>query len=294
MQPPDVDRFSKLLLGVSELYGRTLSEAAIGLYWQALSAYAIEVVERAFATYVTHPDSGQYWPKPADILRHLGGGTTQDRAARAWAKVERELRRVGAYASVVFDDPVIMMTLADLSGWPTLCHTALDELPFRAKDFKALYAAYVAQPKAAYPRVLPGLAAHHNAANGLSVAPPVLLGDDPAAAAWVYQTGQEPDALAPPWRVTADLLRQSESERDAAPLLPTRPAPDSATPPVPVAERLAALRAAVMGTPTWRPPPRAAPRPSLPPAEQDRLLAEAGSRSPPEPEPALATEEAAA
>jgi hypothetical protein len=60
MQPPDVDRFSTLILGVSELYGRTLSEAAIGLYWQALSAYSIEAVERAFATYVTHPDIGQY------------------------------------------------------------------------------------------------------------------------------------------------------------------------------------------------------------------------------------------
>jgi hypothetical protein len=74
-------------------------------------------------------------------------------------------------------------------------------------------------------------------------------------------------------------------------------APDAmepATPPVPVAERLAALRAAVMGAPVWSPPPRASPRPSLLPAEQGRLLAEAGSRSPPEREPVLASEEAPA
>jgi hypothetical protein len=250
MQPADVERFSKLLLGVSELYGRTLSEAAIGLYWKALSAYAIEAVERAFASYVTQPDSGQYWPKPADIIRHLGGGTTQDQATRAWAKVERELRRVGAYASVVFDDPVIMLTVADLGGWPALCHTRLEEMPFRAKAFQDLYAAYARCPKAAYPRVLPGLADQHNETQGFARSPSVFLGDDQAAAVRVYQTGQEPGALAPPGRATADLLRQSEREQDAAPLPPTRPAPaalEPAAPPVPVADRLAALRAAVLG-----------------------------------------------
>ena len=220
MDAHDKPRFFTLLVGVAELYGRTFSEAALALYWAALAAYSLEAIERAIAAHLHNPDTGQYCPKPADIVRYLDGGPTQDRAARAWAKVERELRRVGAYASVVFDDPVIMMTVADLGGWPKLCHTALEELPFRAKDFKALYAAYAVQPKADYPRVLPGLAEHHNAANGLLVAPPVLLGDDKAAAARVYHGGKDPGALAPPLRDSSGLLASVSAPATAPETVP--------------------------------------------------------------------------
>jgi|GEM_PF-1245285 len=77
-------------------------------------------------------------------------------------------------------------------------------------------------------------------------------------------------------------------------LLPEPAPPETAAPPVLVAARLAALRAAVMGAPAWSPPPTATPRPSRSPAEQSRLLAEAGPRYQPEREPALAPEEALA
>lgn len=66
--------------------------------------------------------------------------------------------------------------------------------------------------------------------------------------------------------------------------------PETTAPPVPVAERLAALRAAVTGAPAWSPPPKATPRPPLPPAAPARRRTEAGSRSQSEREPALATE----
>ena len=114
MQPTELHPFATLLMGLGETYGKTLSPAAIEIYWRALCAYPLDAVKAAIDSHVNNPDTGQYWPKPADLLRQLGGGTTQDRAARAWAKVERELRRMGAYASVVFDDPVIMIALADL------------------------------------------------------------------------------------------------------------------------------------------------------------------------------------
>lgn len=68
-----------------------------------------------------------------------------------------------------------------------------------------------------------------------------------------------------------------------APDTPRRPAPA-----VPVADRLAALRAAVMGAPVWSPPPKGSPRPARSATESWRRQAEAGSSSPPPREPALA------
>ena len=54
-------------------------------------------------------------------------------------------------------------------------------------------------------------------------------------------------------------------------------------PAVPLAERLAARRAAVLGAPAWSPPPRAAPRPSQTSAEPNRLSAAAAGGSLPAP-----------
>ena len=77
-------------------------------------------------------------------------------------------------------------------------------------------------------------------------------------------------------------------------LLPTPTPPETPAPPVPVAERLAALRAAVLGAPAWSPPPKATPRPSRSSAESERRRAVAGSRPPSTREPAPAPEAAPA
>lgn len=270
MELHEKPRFLTHLIGISEIYGKSFSPETLELYWKLLKPYPFAAVDQAFAAHLLDPDTGQFYPKPADIIRHLGGGTTKELAALAWAKVDRAIRSVGAYQTVVFDDPVIMMALGDLGSWPALCHTREEEMPFKGKDFRDLYAAYLKRPKGEYPRSLPGILDQTNAPQGFRLSPPVLLGDTQKALA-VWHGGKEIATLAPPVRDTAGLL---------APAQPASPPP-----------RLPPLEPVLPDTL----PARQAPPPAvLDAAEQNCLLAEAGSRLPPERERARATEEAPA
>jgi len=66
--------------------------------------------------HLMNPDTGQFLPKPADIVRMLGGRTL-DRALMAWAKVDKAVRQIGTYESVVFDDALIHRVLHEMGGW---------------------------------------------------------------------------------------------------------------------------------------------------------------------------------
>jgi hypothetical protein len=267
MSPADKPAFATALIEVGELYSRKLSTVMIEIYWLALKNHPIEAVTSAFAAHLTDPEKGAFMPKPADLILHLAGGPPKDQAALAWAKVERAIRLVGAYQTVVFDDPIIMMALGDMGSWPALCHTREEDMPFKDKEFRDLYAAYLKRPKGEYPRSLPGLLDQTNAPQGFRLSPPVLL-EDVQKALTVWHGGKDIATLAPPVRATAGLLASSQ------PAAPRPPFPS--LPPV---------------LPDTLPARRALP-PAVPEAtEQDCRRATAGSRSPPKRESALAFEE---
>ena len=69
----DTDRpaFYRVLIGVSELYDKTLSTVAQVLYWDALKGYALDDLDAAFKAHVTTPDAGRFMPKPADLIARL-------------------------------------------------------------------------------------------------------------------------------------------------------------------------------------------------------------------------------
>jgi hypothetical protein len=97
MEPKDRKRFAHCLLAASELYGKPVSESVTAIWWDALKAYDIGAVEVAFRRHFSNPDSGQFMPKPADIVRVVAG-SSQDGAMVAWAKVDKAVRQVGPYA----------------------------------------------------------------------------------------------------------------------------------------------------------------------------------------------------
>lgn len=171
-------RFASALVALAEYYGRDLSEGVIGLYRQGLQQYDIAAIEAAIGRHLQNPDSGQWMPKIADIVRMIEG-TTQDAAALAWAKVMRAVGSVGQYQSLAFDDAVIHLVIDDLGGWPKLCQTTEEELPFLAKRFETNYRAYRrrADDIPAHPRYLPGVSEMANSAAGHRSDPPRLVGD---------------------------------------------------------------------------------------------------------------------
>jgi hypothetical protein len=116
MRADESEKFHKGLIGVMSFYGKDLSQFALDVWWSALKAYDLTAVTQAFNRWLMNPDRGQFPPKPADVLKMLGGGT-QDQALVAWSKVDRAARSVGTYSSVVFDDPLIHRVISEMGGW---------------------------------------------------------------------------------------------------------------------------------------------------------------------------------
>lgn len=188
MKKHDVSAFLGLMTSIAALYGQSLPEAVVEIYWNALQGFELSEVKAALQAHVKQPDTGQFMPKPADILRFLeGSGHTQ--ALQAWSAVARAIREVGSYPSVVFDDPLIHAVIQDMGGWITLCQVLLKDLPFRERDFVARYLGYVLRPPPAYPRQLTGIVEHQNRLQNNESPPPLYLGDLEKALG-VYHSGE--------------------------------------------------------------------------------------------------------
>lgn len=182
MTQGDYKRFFQALTVLADYYGKALSEGSMLLYRQGLQGYEIEQIEKAIGIHVQNPDSGQWMPKIADIVRMIEG-TTQDAAAMAWAKVMRAVGSVGQYQSLAFDDPIIHLVIGDLGSWPGLCQTTEDELPFLAKRFENSYRAYKRRCDdiPAHPRYLVGVSEMQNVGTGFKADAPRLVGDQEKA-----------------------------------------------------------------------------------------------------------------
>jgi len=177
MRESDYDAFIVTLDSTAQMYGKPLPHAVICLWWDALKDYELPAIQQGFARHIQNPDTGQFMPKPADIVRMLGG-TTQDSALLAWTKVDRAVRSIGPYQSVVFDDPIIHAVIADMGGWIELANKTEREWPFVAREFENRYRAYRTAGKIdSYPPVLIGITQSQNEAQGLPAAEPLLIGD---------------------------------------------------------------------------------------------------------------------
>lgn len=189
MQQSDFDNFSGMLGAIGELYARgAVSDYAIGLWWNALAQYDLAAVRQAFDRHVKNPDNGQFMPKPADVIRMIAG-TTQDSALVAWSKVDKAIRHVGTYESVVFDDPLIHCVMHEMGGWVLIGTKGDKEWPFVGKEFETRYRGYkMRNEQPDYPPIMIGISEAQNSTQGLGTQQPLLLGD-PAKAMLVARGG---------------------------------------------------------------------------------------------------------
>lgn len=174
-----------------------VSQFTLQVWISACDGFTLEQVKKAIVQHATDPDRGQFAPKVADIVRQLVG-TKTDMSLRAWSKVHSAMSDVGAYSSVVFDDPVIHRVIEDLGGWPKLCRTPVDDLSYVQHRFCEAYRAYAGRGDFEYPPCLIGDHADAGAyaKRGLPPPKPVPIGDREAALL-VYRQGQKssPSAL---------------------------------------------------------------------------------------------------
>ena len=193
MKTADTEHFNLLLAAVHAFYRQDFSDFAASVWAQAMRPYDLKAVREAFGRHTVNPDTGQFMPKPADIVKMLGG-TSQDAALVAWSKVDKALRQVGTYASVVFDDPLIHHVLTDMGGWVPLGNKDEDEWPFVRAEFVNRYrGCRIRSEIPAYLPVLIGISDSQNQRTGFTAQTPVLIGD--AAKCEAVRASGRSDAL---------------------------------------------------------------------------------------------------
>lgn len=180
MRQDDIREFREFLVGALAFWGQSVSEFTLSVWWEAMLPYDLPAVRKAMSRHAMNPDSGQFAPKPADVVKMLGG-TTQDAALVAWAKVDRAVRRVGTYASVCFDDPIINAVLMDMGGWEPLGNKSEDEWPFIAKEFQTRYRGARMVGIQSYPSHLAGISERQNGALGFKSDEVRLIGNQEQA-----------------------------------------------------------------------------------------------------------------
>lgn len=186
MKREDADQFRQMIAATYTLYGRELNAPALSLWFEALKRYELRVISSALSAHCTNPDNGQFLPRPADVVKMIDGGS-DDAALIAWHKVDRALRVVGPYATVVFDDPLIHHAIDALGGWVKLGHFTEEDWKFQRQPFVTLYRGARQRPGSVqHPAKLIGIAdaengpAHHGN--------PVFIGN-PAACRAVLESG---------------------------------------------------------------------------------------------------------
>lgn len=194
MNDSDKMEFSSVWGAAWSAYGKSVTPQILGLFFNSLKHYEMPEIKGALSRHFTNPDSGQFAPKPADIVKYLQGGTN-NQALAAWSKVDKAIRQVGPYQDVVFDDALIHAVLSDMGGWIAICDTKSDEdLRFRGNEFEKRYRGYVLSPPSQFPKKLTGLSNKGNSHNRKRLSPPVMIGNQQSAEQ-VYIAGKESAGL---------------------------------------------------------------------------------------------------
>lgn len=177
MVEKDSIRFAEIMSALAELYEMNLSETMMEIWFKSLAEFPIDSVAQAAFKYMKNPDIGRFKPKPADIVRMISGSTS-DSACLAWTKVDKTIRTIGDYQTVVFDDPIIHQVITDMGGWIGFGDVKEDEWPFRAKEFQQRYRIHLNREVGVEaPKQLSGQHALRQLREGYDPPEPMLLGD---------------------------------------------------------------------------------------------------------------------
>ena len=162
MKNEDKRAFFDLMMAAGEVYGREVTQPMAAIYFSALANVSIEQVQEAMMAHMQNPDSGQFFPKPADLIKQMTGTTKQqdaaieDRAAIAWACIERGIRRVGSYGTLKLEDKQALATVKAMGGWQSICQTETSKMEWKRKEFIRMYETFERMPLEALPSSLPG------------------------------------------------------------------------------------------------------------------------------------------
>lgn len=203
MQVHDFDRFKQVLTKTFLVYEKTLNDVLLEVWWESLRPYELQEVTRSLSAHIRNPDSGQFLPKPADVVRGIRGSNANT-AQSAWTKVDGAIRKIGPHRSVAFDDPIIHRVIQDMGGWIRLNKITNEELPFVQREFENRYRGFsVTGEIPEYPRTLVGIAEDYNKREAIKIGSDlqektVLIGDSKKAELVIHGGSDSPSVAITP------------------------------------------------------------------------------------------------
>lgn len=164
MNDSDKERFKSLMVGAGEIYGKEITKPILQIYFQALIGYSIEAVSDSFSKHLVDSDHGTFFPKPADLVRHLEANkpSCEARAKIAWMQVQNAISSIGSYGTLHLKDKQALAAVKSLGSWKDLCMTDVDKMQWKEKQFLEAYETFENTPLEMLPHNLPGITEMHN------------------------------------------------------------------------------------------------------------------------------------
>jgi hypothetical protein len=167
MQQSDKANFEVLIRGIADVFSTTktivVNRPMLQVYFMSLDNFSYEQVEWAIGEHLKDSVDGKFFPKPANVIKHLekNNVATEDKSLLAWNQIIREMRRVGSYGSLKLDDKQAIAAIKAVKSWKDLCAMPEKDLTWVKKEFMANYKTYENTPLELLPSSLPGLEELH-------------------------------------------------------------------------------------------------------------------------------------
>lgn len=136
MKKDDAERFALVWQTAHGVYGKPVQPETIALVFRVLEPYELHDVENALGAHLRDQDTGQYPPKPADVVRRIEG-QTDAKVAMAYASFRQAIRDRRTP-----DDPAVAECVRRMGGLHDLGGRSSRDLDFLLDQFRALYLAY--------------------------------------------------------------------------------------------------------------------------------------------------------
>lgn len=177
----DKEVFKSHFAVLCEIYKTPGTITLIDIYYRNLKNMTDEEFKSGVENIINDRSKDKF-PKPGEI-RDYGGGGSSARAIAAKDKLMKALRNQGAYATVVFDDPVLHKMIDMQGGWIKINKMEDKDIDKWLKyDFERIYEAFSKMKFGNIPLVFHGIYDNQNKIEDMSNA--VYIGDREKALNW--------------------------------------------------------------------------------------------------------------
>ncbi len=162
MNNNDKDNFEKLVRATATMYPNikpeNISTMMLKLFFSSLSKFTFEQVAYGFEAHISDSVDGKFFPKPANIIKHLEAEqlSPKEKAELSWAQIERSIRTTGSWGKLELDDKQGLAALKSFTTWKSLCEMESSKLTWAKKEFMSMYSTYEKTPVEMLPSSLPG------------------------------------------------------------------------------------------------------------------------------------------